>query len=83
MSDEKNFRLGYSSLTGSVYAGKVRNYKSGMLLWTQKHDVTSDFLSVVVEMMSAPQNKEGLYIGTESNPKEFILKMEKVGSEEV
>lgn len=72
-------RLGYSSITKNVYAGKARKDKtSGRLLWISNQDVTSDFLDVIVEMMSAPENKEGLYIGTAGNPREFILKMEKL-----
>lgn len=74
-------RLGCSPISNTVYCGRVRQLKSGQLIWTSKEDVTSDFLNAVVEMMSAERNRNGLYIGTETNPKEFVLTMEKVGEQ--
>lgn len=51
MTDGK-IHIGKSPLTDIIYAGKIRQNKNGSAFWSgAKHDVTSDFLNVMIQLL--------------------------------
>lgn len=60
---EKQIRLGYSSLTETVFAGNV-NKKGDM--WLKKQDVTRDFICCIIDFVGANDNR---IISVEGKPK--------------
>ena len=76
MSRERDLRLAYSSLTDTVYAVKTGT-KNGYTVIKEQEDLTSDFWKTLVTIMGMEENKNGRYIGTKKNPREFVVKMEK------
>jgi|GEM_PF-6785718 len=70
-----------TGITDRIYAGRTRTNKQGFAIWTSKEDVTDDFWNTLIAIMSREENKKGLYLGTENNPKEYILKLEKMKEE--
>ena len=72
MSDNE-FHLG-KGLADNIYFGKTRRNKSGAVLWSgQKHDVTSDFYNVMIQILDEHDGK----VTIEDDDCEYVFTLER------
>ena len=70
------FRVGCSPITGTIYAGTVRENKKGVELWTSnRHEVTEQAVDAVVFRLNQLPNKTEQY-KWKLDGVEYILKLE-------
>lgn len=70
------FKVGCSPITGTIYAGTVREDKNGNIVWTNnRHKVTEEAVDAVVQRLKMLPNKMEQY-KWELDGVEYVLKLE-------
>lgn len=70
------FKVGCSPITGTIYAGTVRENKNGVEVWTSnRHEVTEQAVDAVVYRLNQLPNKTEQYMW-KLDGVEYILKLE-------
>lgn len=58
MAEKTEFRLSMAALSKTIYAGRAKDLGGGLSVSTgQRHDVTNDFLTCVIQMGDAMGGK--------------------------
>ena len=70
------FKVGCSPITGTIYAGTVREDKKGNIVWTNnRHEVTEEAVDAVVQRLKTLPNKMEQY-KWKLDGVEYVLKLE-------
>jgi len=69
------FKVGCSPITGTIYAGYVREKKNGEVVWANnRHEVTEEAVDAVVERLKMLPNMMEKY-KWKVGDKEYVLKL--------
>ncbi len=69
------FKVGCSPITGTIYAGTVREDKKGNIVWTNnRHEVTEEAVDAVVQRLKQLPGKMEEYCW-KIDGKDYVLKL--------
>ena len=74
----KNYTIGYSPLTESVYLGKINSKGDS---WLDKKDITGTFLRVATECFSGEKGKVCVTVIQGKDGKKFELSLKEITEE--